>query len=75
MVSRDNIRIAFTFVALNNLDVWAADIENTYIQAPSSEKNYIICGLEFGLDEGKRAIIKRAMYGGKSARRDYRLHL
>ena len=31
--------------------------------------------LSFGEHEGKRALIKRALYGGKSAGRDYWLHL
>jgi hypothetical protein len=33
---------------LNDISVVAASIENTYLQAPLSEKNYIICDAEFG---------------------------
>ena len=73
VVSRDSVRIALTYAALNGLDVMAADIRNAYLQAPSSEKHYIICGLEFGIEnKGKRAIIKRALYGGKVSGRDFR---
>eukprot|EP00957_Ditylum_brightwellii_P079671 6058518-Ditylum_brightwellii.AAC.1 len=36
--------------ALNNLDVWAADIQNAYLQASLSQKHYIVCGAEFGLE-------------------------
>ena len=76
VVSRDSVRIAFTYAALNGLEVCAADIRNAYLQAPSSQKHYIICGKEFGMENaGKKAIIKRALYGGKSAGRDYRNHL
>jgi len=50
VVSRESVRIAFTYAALNNLDVWAADIQNAYLQAPSSQKHYIVCGAEFGLE-------------------------
>lgn len=75
VVSRDSIRIVFTYAALNGLDICAADIKNAYIQAPTSEKHYIICGEEFGVHQGKVALIKRALYGGKSAGRDYWLHL
>ena len=32
-VSRDSIRIAFTYAALNDVDVFAADIRNAYLQA------------------------------------------
>ena len=36
VVSRESVRIAFTYAALNGLDVFAADIQNAYLQAPSS---------------------------------------
>jgi hypothetical protein len=76
VVSRDSVRIAFTYAALNGLDVWAADIRNAFLQAPSSQKDYIICGPEFGLENvGKIALIRRALYGGKAAGRDFRNHL
>ena len=75
IVSRESVRIAFTYTALNDLDIWACDVQNAYIQAPSSEKHYIVCGAEFGDHVGKIALIRRALYGGKSAGRDYRLHL
>ncbi|CAJ1957768.1 unnamed protein product, partial [Cylindrotheca closterium] len=62
VVSRESVRIAFTYAALNKLDVFAADIRNAYLQAPSSKKDYIICGPEFGLENvGKVALIHRAL--------------
>ena len=65
-----------TYAALNGLDIFAADIQNAYLQAPSSEKHYIECGVEFGLENvGKLALIRRALYGGKSSGRDFRNHL
>ena len=48
VISRESVQIALTYAALNDLNVFGADIQNTYLQAPSSEKNYIICGEEFG---------------------------
>jgi hypothetical protein len=76
VVSRESIRIAFTYAALNNLNVCAADIRNAYLQAPSSRKDYIVCGAEFGLENvGKVALIHRALYGGKTAGKDFRNHL
>ena len=76
VVSRESVRIAFTYAALNHLDVCASDIRNAYLQAPSSQKDYVICGREFGLENvGKVALIHRALYGGKAAGRDYRNHL
>ena len=76
VVSCESIRIMFTYAALNGLDVCAADIKSAYLQAPTSEKHYIICGPEFGPDkEGKIALITRALYGGKSAGSDYWKHM
>ena len=38
VVSRESVRIAFTYAALNEVDVCATDIRNAYLQAPSSFK-------------------------------------
>jgi hypothetical protein len=76
VVSRDSIRIAFTYAALNGLDVFATDIRNAYLQAPSSQKDYILCGPEFGIENVRKiALIRRALYGGKAAGKDLRNHL
>ena len=71
----DSIRIALIYAALNNLDVICLDIQNAFIQAPSLERHFIVCGPEFGDHAGNRALIKRALYGGKKAGRDSWLHL
>ena len=76
VVSRESVRIALTYAALNNLDVCAGDIKSAYLQAPSSEKHYIICGTEFPLEwQGRVAVIRRALYGGKCAGSDYWKHM
>ena len=76
VVSRESVCIALTYAALNDLDVFTADIQNAYLQAPSSQKDYIICGPEFGVENiGQTALIHRALYGGKVAGRDFRNHL
>ena len=50
----------------------AADIQNAYLQPPSSQKHYVICGAEFGLENvGKKALIRSALCGGKSEGRDF----
>ena len=73
VVSRESVRIALLYAALNDIEVMAADIRNAYLQAATSEKHYIICGPEFGIEnQGKRALITRALYGGKVSGRDYR---
>ena len=76
VVSWESVQIAFTYAALNDLQVFAANIRNPYLQVPSSQKDYVVCGPEFGIENiGKVALIHRALYGGKSAGRDFRNHL
>ena len=58
VVSREGVHIDLTYDAFNGLPVCGCDIQNVYLQAPASEKHYIIFGPEFGLEnQGKRAII------------------
>ena len=76
VVSRESIHIAFTYVALNGLDVCVVDIQNAYLQAPSSQRDYIMCGPKLGIENvGKVALIHRALYGGKSTGKDFGNHL
>ena len=76
VVSRESIRILLTNASLLGIDVVVADIRNAYLQAPISEKHYIMCGPEFGLEHvGKRKFIVRALCGGKVAGRDFWYHL
>jgi hypothetical protein len=76
VVSRDSICIALTHAALLGLLVLGADICNAYIQAPSSEKHFIICGPEFGIEnDGCIALIHCALYRGKVAGCNFWHHL
>ena len=76
VVSCESVRIALTYAAQNRLDVCAADIRNAYLQAPSLQKDYIICGPEFGLENiGKVMLIHHALYGVKLAGKDFQNHL
>ena len=76
VVSRESMRSMLTYAALHDLPVLAADIRNAYLQAPTSEKHYVICGKGFGLEnEGKRTIIVRSLYGSKAVGRDFLHHL
>ena len=76
VVSRESVRIGLTYAALSGLAVCEADKQNAYLQAPSSEKHFIIFGAEFGCKNvGKKALIVRALYGGKSAGADYWRHV
>ena len=67
VVSRESVRIAFLIAALNDLEVFAADIGNAYLNAPCREKIWTIAGPEFGTDSGCIMVVKRALYGLKSS--------
>ncbi len=68
VVSHGSIRIALTHAALLSFLVLGAEIQNAYLQAPSLEKHFIICGPEFRIEnEDPVALIHHALYGGKAA--------
>jgi hypothetical protein len=69
------VRVALTLAALNDLAAKMADIENAYLTAPITEKDWTVLDPEFGDDAGKRALIVRALYGLKSAGAAFRNHL
>ena len=48
---------------------------NTYVTAPCSEKIWTALGKEFGTDQGKKAIIVRALYGLKPSGAAFHVHL
>ena len=76
VVSRESIKINFTYAYFNGLNVFAGDIIKAYLQAPSSKKDFMICGPYFGLENiYKVALIPRALYGGNSAGSDFRNHM
>jgi len=68
VVDLDIVRLALVASGIMKLQVWIADICSAYIQAETVEKVYTIAGPEFGPLEGKRLIVKKALYGLKSAR-------
>jgi hypothetical protein len=67
VVSRDSVRIALTIAALNGLKVMACDIQNAYLTADCREKIWTVAGPEFGSEAGTIFIVKKALYGLKSA--------
>ena len=57
-VSIESFHILLKHAAVQTVSVKAADIISAYIQAPTSEKHYIICGPSFVIEnEGERAVI------------------
>ena len=76
VVSRESVKTAFTYAALNVLVILVPDVQNVFLQAPCSENYFTVYGSEFGSEFiGKMAIIVRAAYGLKSAGADFRNHL
>ena len=75
VVSRESVRLALMLAALNALEVKCGDVMNAYITAPITEKVWTILGPEFGANQGKKALIVRALYGLKSAGAAFRAHL
>jgi len=75
VVSRESMRIALTLAALNDLELKGSDIQNAYLTAPCEEKIWTILGPEFGEDQGKKALIVRALYGLKSAGASFNRHI
>ncbi|CAJ1941927.1 unnamed protein product, partial [Cylindrotheca closterium] len=75
VVSRDSVRILLMIAALNGLDLQCADIQNAFLTAPAIEKCYMVAGPEFGEEEGKVFIVRRALYGLKGSSAAFRSHL
>jgi hypothetical protein len=75
VVSCQTVRLALTVAALNDIDVWAADVLNTYITAPCCKRIWTTLGPEFESDKGKKALDVRALYGHKSSGAAFRAHL
>ena len=74
--SHEIFRISLTYADLNHIDVCDCDIKNDYLQSPSSEKHFAICGPEFGLQNvGRRALIIHALYGENLDGADYWQHI
>jgi hypothetical protein len=68
VVTRESAHIGLLIAALNELDILAADIGNTYLQAPAREKVHTTAGQELGPNHvGKTVIIICAIYGFKSS--------
>ena len=67
VVSRDSVRIALTIAALNDLQVLACDIQNAYLTADCREKIWTRAGPEFGSEVGTIFMVRKALYGLKSA--------
>ena len=62
-------------VALKNIDVMGADVQNAYLNIPNRENHWIKAGPEFCQHEGKYYIVAKALYGLKSIGASFRLFM
>ena len=56
-VSREKVRIALKFAALNDYPVNVSDIQNSYITAPVTKNIWTFLGPEFGEGYGRNSIV------------------
>ena len=69
VVSLRSLRIVTFLAELNELQLFAADVSNAYLEATTKEKVYIVGGVGFGELEGHTLVIYKALYGLKSSGR------
>jgi Reverse transcriptase (RNA-dependent DNA polymerase) len=63
VVSLQGFRLVLFLAELNDLQLWATDIRNAYLEAYTTEKVYIVAGPELGEREGHILVISKAFYG------------
>ena len=57
VVSYDSVILVFTYAVLSNISITSTEICNVYLRATSSEKRYIICGVDFGLEYVDKVVL------------------
>ena len=65
-VSLRNLRLAMFLAELNNLQLWGADVGNTYLQALTKENLYIVGGPEFDELQAHVLVMYKPLYGTRS---------
>jgi Reverse transcriptase (RNA-dependent DNA polymerase) len=61
VMSLQGFRLVLFLAELNNLQLWATDIGNAYLETYTTEKVYIIAGPEFGEREGHILVMSKAL--------------
>jgi hypothetical protein len=67
VVTLRGLRLLIFLAELNDLQTWATDIGNAYLEALTSEKVFIIAVPEFGILQGHVMIIYKALNGLRSS--------
>jgi Reverse transcriptase (RNA-dependent DNA polymerase) len=66
-MSLRGFRLVLFLVELNDLELWATDIGNAYLEAYTTEKVYIIASPKFGESEGHILVISKDLYSLQSS--------
>lgn len=75
VVSIRGLRICILISELNNMEIYATDIGNAYLETKTQEKVCIKAGPEFGELEGNLLIVYKALYGLRSSGKQFRDYL
>jgi hypothetical protein len=67
VVGLRDFRLLIFLGKINELNIWDTDIGNAYLEAFTSEKVYMIAGLEFEELDGHILIIRKALDGLRSS--------
>ena len=67
VVSSESVTIPFILASLNDLYIFACDIDNAYLNAKCREKNWTEAGTKFRNEKVMVMIISKALYGPKSS--------
>jgi hypothetical protein len=67
VVTLQGLRLLVFLAELNDLQIWATDIGNEYLEALTSKKVCIVAGPKFGNCQGHVLIIYKALYGLRSS--------
>jgi Reverse transcriptase (RNA-dependent DNA polymerase) len=65
VVSLRSLRLVLFLAELNELEAWATDVGNAYLEATTNEKVAIVAGPKYGQLKGHTLIIHKALYGLK----------
>ena len=64
-MSRESVSIEFLLASLNDLDIFACDIGNAYLNSKCREKILTEAGADFGTEKGMVMITAKVLYGLK----------
>ena len=67
VVALRHLRLVIFLAELNNLELWGTYIGNTYLEAYTHEKLFMIAGDEFKEPEGFLLVFNKELYGLKSS--------